>query len=153
MTRVEFRNMLKDGAMKLLSGEENQVEVTQLMIGVHVEDSETINETYIRNAINQYGKFKQAGGRVKVSARGEKYVITLMSEEEKRRISPPASKDVRQVSGEISAASMVKIVTAIIEAQPDLSDLTGKQLESAVRVMALYRASLIEKLKEITNHE
>lgn len=149
MTRIEFRNMLKDGAMKLLQGDETEIVVTKLMIGLNVEDSDCINETYIRNAINQYGRFKASGGRVKVSARGDKYVISLMDEEQIARLSGSGSI----THAAINSTSIAQVMAAVIEAEPDLSEMSGKQLEAAVKVISLYRASLIEKLKEITNHE
>lgn len=149
MTRIEFRNMLKDGAMKLLNGEETELVVTKLMIGMNVEDSECINENYIRNAINQYGRFNSAGGRVKISARGDKYVIKMMDEDQNARRSVASNITHAAVTG----TSIAQVMAAVIEAEPDLNEMSGKQLDAAVKVLALYRANLIEKLKEITNHE
>jgi len=150
-TTLEFRHALQQEAMKLTTGEEESVEVSKQLIALEVEGGENISESYIRNAINQYSPFIKTGNRVKIRSKGGKFIITLMSEEQMAKSQRNAGGKITHAA--INSTSVAQVMAAVIEAEPDLSEMSGKQLEAAVKVMALYRASLIEKLKGITNHE
>lgn len=151
-TRLEFRHALQQEAMKLTTGEEEVIEVSKQLIAIEVEGGDTISENYIRNAINQYAPFSNTGNRIKVNGKGAKFKLTLMSTEEIERINRAPRRAGGQIThAAINSTSIAKVMAAVIEAEPDLSEMSGKQLESAVKVIALYRASLIEKLNEITN--
>lgn len=152
-TRLEFRHALQQEAMKLTTGEEEVIEVSKQLIAIEVEGGDTISENYIRNAINQYVPFSNTGNRIKVNGKGAKFKLTLMSTEEIERINRAPRRSGQITNAAVSATSIAQVMAAVIEAEPDLSEMSGKQLEAAVKVIALYRASLIEKLKEITSHE
>lgn len=151
-TRLEFRHALQQEAMKLTTGEEELLEVSKQLIAIEVEGGDTISENYIRNAINQYAPFSNTGNRVKVNGKGAKFKITLMTSEEIEKLNRPRSQAAPKRSV-MNPSTMAQVMTAVIEAEPDLSEMSGKQLEAAVKVLALYRANLLENLKEITNHE
>lgn len=152
-TRLEFRHALQQEVMKLTTGEEEVIEVSKQLIAIEVEGGDTISENYIRNAINQYAPFSNTGNRIKVNGKGAKFKLTLMSTEEIERINRLPRRAGQITNAAVNGTSIAQVMAAVIEAEPDLSDMSGKQLEAAVKVMALYRSSLIEKLKEITNHE
>lgn len=152
---ADFRTSLKTIAMDLVRGEYEEQQLPMYRIAEMVDLGSTkVNETYIRNCINQDKTFMATGHRIRVKKHkgqteaGDVFHISLMPDEiveRKRQAKPMATK--------YKAVEVNQLIGAILAAEPDLSHLAGKEHSGAIEGARLMRQAIADAITNITSQD
>ena len=151
MTIKQLREQLRALGMKMTQGEIEDYQLRQWDIETKVElFGAKVDETYIRNCINQSADFRKTGCRISVRSSGKGidrvYTINLMDESKVRTVS-------KRVSTKMKGVEVAALIGAILAAEPDLSHLAGKEHSGAIEGARLMRKAIADAITNITSQD
>ena len=151
MTIKQLREQLRALGMKMAQGELEDYQLRQWDIETKVElFGARVDETYIRNCINQSADFIKTGCRISVRSSGSGidrvYTINLMDESKVRTVS-------KRVSAKMKGVEVAALIGAVLAAEPDLSHLVGKEHSGAIEGARLMRQAIAEAITNITSQD
>ena len=144
----EFCDWLRKAAELLASGEKPEIFLSDFNLDQAFPDEadrKKISPAYMRNTMNRVGDVKAVGAvsvkRVKPDDENVGGFMFTLNREKKRRVI--TNDDIPA----IEAAAVAKAVKRIVEVMPNLTSLSGEELQGAVKGIAMYQAMI----KEMTN--
>lgn len=151
MTIKQLREQLRALGMKMSQGEIEDYQLRQWDIETKVElFGAKVDETYIRNCINQSADFRKTGCRISVRSSGKGidrvYTINLMDESKVRTVS-------KRVSTKMKGVEVAALIGAVLAAEPDLSHLAGKEHIGAIEGARLMRQAIADAITNITSQD
>lgn len=151
MTIKQLREQLRALGMKMAQGEIEDYQLRQWDIETKVElFGAKVDETYIRNCINQSADFRKTGCRISVRSSGKGidrvYTINLMDESKVRTVS-------KRVSTKMKGVEVAALIGAVLAAEPDLSRLAGKEHIGAIEGARLMRQAIADAITNITSQD
>lgn len=152
MTIKQLREQLRMLGMKMAQGEIEDYQLRQWDIDTKVElFGAKVDETYIRNCINQSAEFQKTGCRVSVRSTGKGidrvYTINLMDESKVRTVS-------KRVSTKMKGVEVAALIGAILAAEPDLSDMDGSESHVyAIQGAYRMRQAIADSITKITTQD
>lgn len=151
MTIKQLREQLRVLGMKMAQGEIEDYQLRQWDIETKVElFGAKVDETYIRNCINQSADFRKTGCRISVRSSGKGidrvYTINLMDESKVRTVS-------KRVSAKMKGVEVAALIGAVLAAEPDLSHLAGKEQIGAIEGARIMRQAIADAITNITSKD